>query len=232
MSELFLSYIPKVKGESVDFKIIDVIKTCMGYYPNGNNIISSPGYMSKTLKSINDFVDEFQKIVPPKKIIHIGYLKGLTGTVKRGSTKIIDEHYKKLSVTGKFKQIKIKVSNNSDHRKMIFFFGVNDNPTFNFSSDTLNKKNKKKFLNSISVNAILMGSSNQSYNTYYGGSAKKADKGEADVLMFIEDNLNYVNNNDMFVEGTVIFKAMRGMNSDPHEYLKEILNDFLNNALN
>ena len=230
MSELFLTYIPKVKGESVDFRIVDVIKTCMKFYPNGNNIISSPGYMSKTLKSISDFVNNFQKIVPSKEIIRIGYLKGLTGTVKPGSLNIIDEHYNKLIGTKKFQKINIKMSNKSDHRKMIFFFGINNTPSFNFSSDTLNKKNVQKFLDSISVNAILLGSSNQSYNTYYGGSVKKADKGEADILMFIEDNINQ-SNDSMFVDGTVTFQAMYGLNSDPQEYLKNILSDFLTNAL-
>lgn len=127
----------------------------------------------------------------------------------------------------------MKISDRADHRKMLFIFGFNDifdsNPNFNI----LNKSNFNDFLNAITVNAIMIGSSNQSYTTYFGGPHGKADKGEADVLMFATDNddLNSLREN-MYVEGTVMFEEIIGTETvDPHDYLKNIMREFLSSSL-
>jgi len=55
MSKLCLMYIPKVEGESTDFKIVKSLEKCMCYYSGKNNIISSPGYLSR-IKYVRDLL--------------------------------------------------------------------------------------------------------------------------------------------------------------------------------
>lgn len=235
MSKLYIRYIPKVEGEIKNFKIVESLKKYMQYNLGKNNIIAAPGYMSSYAK-VKDFVQEFKDIVPKKEeFIFIGYFKCLNWEKMLGritSNIIIEEHYNELQKTGKFKKLKIKISNKKDHRKMMFLFEIVANPSFDFKKDILDKKNKDIFLSSIIVNAILIGSSNQSYNTYYGGVKGKADKGEADVLMFVSDESASLIRENMNIEGTVVFEEICGIeNKSPHEYLKEILNDFLSKSL-
>lgn len=230
MNKLYLMYIPKVQGESTDFKLVKALKKCMKYYSGENNIISSPGYLS-SLKYVGDFVKEFEKIVPKKNSILIGYFKGMNKFNRlSGSCDLIDEHYTKLIGTGKFKKLKIKIANKSDHRKMTFIYGIKESSLYDFESYELNSGTKDKFLDSIIVNAVFIGSSNQSYNTYYGGASSRAKKGEADVLMFVTDNVETLKN-DMYVDGTVIYEELLGTSKEPHEYLKDILREFLETAL-
>ena len=235
MSKLYIRYIPKVEGENTDFKIVESLKKYMQSNLGKNNIIAAPGYMSSYAK-VKDFVKEFKNIVPKKEeFVYIGYFKCLNWEKifgRRTSNIIISEHYKELQKTGKFKKIKIRISNKKDHRKMIFLFEIVANSSFDFKVDILDKTNKDIFLSSIIVNAILIGSSNQSYNTYYGGGKGKADKGEADVLMFVSDeSVNLIREN-MDIEGTIVFEEICGIgNKSPHEYLKDILNDFLSKSL-
>ncbi|MCM1159407.1 MAG: hypothetical protein NC300_11910 [Bacteroidales bacterium] len=67
---LYVNYIPKIQGETPDFKIVEALKKCMKYYEGNNNIILSPGYLSSKTY-IKDFVDEFSKIIPDENEIYI-----------------------------------------------------------------------------------------------------------------------------------------------------------------
>lgn len=75
-----------------------------------------------------------------------------------------------------FSEIKLDSNTEIDHRKMICFF--TSKSTF---TNTINKTNLDFFLDTVCVNAILLGSSNQSNSTYFDPLAKK---GEADIFMF------------------------------------------------
>ena len=228
MCKLYVSYIPKVQGETPDFKIIKTLKKCMAYYSGCNNIISSPGYLSNKTH-VKDFVKEFKKVIPAKNKVYIGYFKGMNKLTALLGVDLIDKHYKELVRTGKFIKLKMNIANKADHRKMMFIYGINENPTFDFEKEVLNKSTKDKFLRSITVNAILIGSSNQSYSTYFGGAKKRADKGEADILLFVPTDTTDIKNK-MYVEGTVVFEEVIGAN-DPHDYLKDILKEFLSRTL-
>lgn len=126
----------------------------------------------------------------------------------------------------------VNLTKTYDHRKMIFFFNIKDEPPFDFDIDVLSRETKDNFINSIVVNAVLMGSSNQSFQTYFGGKDGIADKGEADILMFVSESEIEVNGNNMHVNGTITFKALDGIPSYPREYLKQILIDYLDVAIN
>lgn len=230
MGKLYISYIPKVKGDKREFKIVSVLKKCMGYYSPNNNIMSSPGYLSHT-KNVVYFADQFKDIVPFGDRVFISYFTGMEKKVPLLGTTLVEQHYDELERTGKFKRLNVCDANKSDHRKMMFFYGIDDYAQFNsIFNDTgmLDSGRKETFLNSITVNAVLIGSSNQSFATYYGGRGCTADKGEADVLMFaVENSLSMEN---MYVDGTVLFEEICGAD-DPHDYLKSILADFLKSAL-
>lgn len=230
MEKLYINYLPKIQGERPEFKIIKSLKKCMKYYAGNNNIISSPGYLSSKTYVLN-FVDEFKNIVPNGEEIYIGYFKGMNKISGSAVINLIDEHYKEMQNTGKFKKLNMKISNKSDHRKMIFIYGIAEEALFNFDTDVLDIRTQDRFLDSIIVNAVLLGSSNQSYSTYYGGKKKQADKGEADLLLFTaskEESLR----DGMYVEGGIIFEEIiNDKNKEPHDYLKEILKDFLSSAL-
>lgn len=89
---------------------------------------------------------------------------------------------------------------------------------------------------SITVRAILVGSSNQSQITYF----EKAAKGEADVLMLDDGELpekirDAENSNDNIglryselAGKCAVFESMDG--KDPGEYFKSILKDLLENS--
>lgn len=94
--------------------------------------------------------------------------------------------------------------------------------------------NYKEFLDTVVVRAVMIGSNNQNFTTYYGGSQKKADKGEADVFMFIGEkeiandiiNIN-VENANIVVSESLNFKE----DGTAENYLRNILEDFLKNNL-
>lgn len=230
MEKLYVNYLPKIQGERPEFKIVKSLKKCMKYYAGNNNIISSPGYLSSKTSVLN-FANEFKNIVPNGEKIYIGYFKGMNKISGSAVINLIDEHYKEMQNTGKFKKLNMKISNKSDHRKMIFIYGIAEEALFNFDTDVLDIKTQDKFLDSIIVNAVLLGSSNQSYSTYYGGKKKQADKGEADLLLFTASKEASLRN-EMYVEGGIIFEEIiNDKNKEPHDYLKEILKDFLSSAL-
>ena len=99
-------------------------------------------------------------------------------------------------------------------------------------NDVITIKNYKEFLHTVEVRAIMVGSSNQNFTTYYGGNKQKADKGEVDVFMFIGEekiakDIIEVGNADI-----VISKSMNYEKDDAAEgYLRNILEDFLKNSL-
>lgn len=230
MGKLYISYIPKVKGDGLEFKIVTVLKKCMRFYSENNNIISSPGYLSHA-GSVADFADQFKDIVPTKDAVYISYFTGIGNGMTPLGTTLIELHYDALESTGKFKRLNVCDANKTDHRKMMFFYGIDNYEKFNRlfeNAGMLNSKVMEAFLDSITVNAVLIGSSNQSFTTYYGRGRRPADKGEADVLMFVGKNSSPIE--EMYVDGTVIFEEICGVD-DPHDYLKSILADFLKSAL-
>lgn len=163
--ELYVHYIPKIQGETPEFKIVKLLKKCMKYYSGNNNIISSPGYLSSK-KYVKDFVNNFRYIIPSGDNIYIGYFKGMNRISGSAVINLIDEHYKEMQSTGKFEILNMNISSKADHRKMMFIYGIKKEETpFNFKTDILNIKTQDKFLKSIIVNAVLIGSSNQSYST-------------------------------------------------------------------
>lgn len=179
---LYTVYLPKVKGERLlDRKINILFKEfsqglsciCNGKY----TVISSPGYLSRSDKEIENFFTHLSDILLGTSI-SLGFLKGMN------SLDTIKKHYiimDRLSCASEspfhFRRLLLNLDENSDdHRKMLFFLTHDE-----MIDEIVTVKTIDKFLESISVNGVLIGSSNQSNSSYFDNNAKK---GEADVFMF------------------------------------------------
>ena len=171
---LYAIYIPKKKGETEEFNVTKVIKEYLKLNSCCDGVICSPGYSNRTASNHI----EFWKRTFPKDIVGARNFKSW----------IIDGMN---SVTGttEFKEAAKKINHISfinegwhtkkDHRKMIAFFS----PETDDSDDT--KRYGHKFFELNSIDAILIGSSNQSYNTYL---RTPANKGESDLMLIATEN--------------------------------------------
>lgn len=208
---LYTVYLPKVKGESVrDRKINNLFKEfsrglsciCDGKY----TIISSPGYLSRSDKEIENYFTHLSGILSGTSI-SIGYLKGMN------SPDIIEKHYSfmdRFSTTSgstiHFNKLILNIDKNSDdHRKMLFFLSHDE-----MIDETVSIATIDGFLESISVNGVLIGSTNQSNSSFFDNTARK---GEADVFMFygLETEQDMENNKQ---HSTIRIRIDNLMNTD------------------
>ena len=111
---------------------------------------------------------------------------------------------------------------------MFFFMKIEND--FN---EELTLENYDRFLETIEVRGVMIGSSNQSLQTYYGGSRRiPADKGEADIFMFVDAKVKdaIIETQDL-IRNIVISKSLVTPGESDTSYLKSILEDFLRNSL-
>lgn len=220
-----LIYIPKYEKEKVPFKITLIIqKVIVNEMIDG--LIFMPGYMSSSLSTIQNFVVEMRKIGVDKKTILL--FNGMNGGLLLPSSQSVrDEHlnqYRQRNKTIKITQNK----NLADHRKMLFFF----KEKIPLSNDlNLSIDEYQSFLSSITIVGMLIGSSNQSFATYF----TTARKGEADLLMLHDhasfDNYQIDSENDKENGKNTLIMATSNSISDSDEYFKNILRDIFENTL-
>ena len=172
---LGLLYIPKYRGEKQPFQIGKVVNIVFGELCNRDpscpfGIIMSPGYMSTTKNTIQEYIDKFFKEVKNSgnfQQLYAAIFIGMNGCVKvkKQSNTILEQHSIELNL----RKINPLVFNfktkNKDHRKMLFFF------TFKsvhkkFLPSIVAKTDIDSFMNNISVEYLMIGSSNQSKSTY------------------------------------------------------------------
>lgn len=272
---MYTIFIPKYKDDMTEYLITQVIKLYMEndlcghrcHYDRCNRcnccnccncIISSPGFMSNTSKTVNDFVYELGNIMSSKHP-YIGFFNGMNGHHKLATeTNLIrDEHEKEVAHSTLFRPLHICCKPIKDHRKMMFFINYKD--CLSRMPDKLDITNYENFLSNCTVCGVLIGSSNQSLTTYFGYSKHSlADKGEADILMCTGDRYDLVQeliklqkgnmlanqSNDIENERTDpqnnIYRNIRISKSIDEEnytadmdkdYFKGILKDFLKTAL-
>lgn len=146
---------------------------------------------------------------------------------------------------GCLEEIQLDPKYRNDHRKMVFFF---QRGKWNIK-ERLTGGNLESFLDNIQVKAVLIGSSNFSWNTYYNAGTGNTAKGEADLLMFEDDCYKkelqrMIEKGKTYEEGRVVedeqetarsgmvlFESIAGGGENPEEFFKEILRDFLENSL-
>lgn len=106
---------------------------------------------------------------------------------------------------------------NKDHRKMVF---ICDEP-LNVPSDFSCENDVRSFANSCKVLAVLVGSSNLSYDTYYNNN-----KGEADVFLFNDNNFaGYIQESINQVDNNVTPVLSKSVTKVSANYFNDILYD-------
>ncbi len=237
---MYSLYIPKYKGEETTGWLLPKELGCfMERTEYSCDLLVSPGYLSETDFTIEKFLHETAKrITKYKETVGLGLFHGMNGShaVNVGET-ILDRHNDMLAGGSGLTRIAVNPAKTKDHRKMIFFFEKGQWDI----THTLSKRNMEDFLANIAVKAVLIGSSNFSFRTYFNGEKRKISqtpkKGEADLFMFADEQ--YMENvkgrisgrNDPGVERMVLFESIVG-GEDPGEFFKGILRDFLTYSLN
>ena len=225
---------PKYKGDIPDFNIIKVISTYMNHTNYDCEILSAPGYMNINKFTTDKFYDKIGPVLRRKKSgllssTGVGIFNGMNGTRRVLPGVTCRQLHEASIITHGLKLISLQCNKNQDHRKMMFFM---EKKTKTFFDDVITIKNYKKFLNTVVVRAVMVGSSNQNFTTYYGGNKQKADKGEADVFMFIgEEKIA----KDVIEVGNADIVVSKSMNYEKdvaaEGYLRKILEEFLKNSL-
>ena len=240
MFNMYSLYIPKYQNERGEFLITKVIKEYNERAPKLNCILSSPGYLSNRINTIDLFVDKMCGSVLHRSPLSIGLFNGMNGNNSLGTTTIVEYHNMRFRKYG-INALTINCKKQKDHRKMMFF--IYDPENYSKEINILNDNSGDKtdfidrYINKIKVKGILIGSSNQSYNTYF---SYDASKGEADLLMFTDSifakhminliNLSSNYPNDNFY-GCVLSESIAGCIDDGEDYLNSILKDFLLNNI-
>lgn len=231
MDKLYSIYIPKYKGERAEFLITKVINKFMLHNKNVTGIICAPGYLSVNEKTIESHIKKLETTMCNKLrkldiILAPGY--NSENKAKSSNKKIITKYNEEIDNSLNFNRIDLNFKETKDHKKMIFFYEDD------CKSNNSYVEHNFKFEN-INVSAILIGSTNQNLTSYYGGKGRIADKGEADLFMFIADE-NIVNrfmyemSEDEKMYEIIIFEQ-KWINTAPQDYLNKILHNFLDNSI-
>lgn len=157
----------KEKGKSPVSKLLDVYTRLYG---QSDFIVCLPGFLSKNKSAMDTFINEFTFSKNPE-IFQRGYFFiGYNGCSLLKGTSFSKQDY----INSKFGNYNTSLKQRKDHSKVVVFFEKN--------SFLLNEEDKNidSLIKYGKVNAILIGSSNQSYTTYF---KSPADKGETDVLL-------------------------------------------------
>ena len=219
MADLYLVYIPKRYNDKLDYPITETIKTYMTRLRSGKDttIISCPGYISKKKPALSSFAASFVKTI--NGCTRFGSFCGYK------SSSFVDDFCKEIT-KGAINRLQINAKKKDDHRKMLFF--IEENGISN--EFVLNDATKESYLTRSNVTAVLIGSSNQSYNTYY---APHNNKGECDLLMYIsnnEDTTDEETTMNMWEGAAVVSKALR-CKEPPEELLNNMLKEVFDNYL-
>ena len=175
---LYTVYIPKEKGDK-DNNVVKMLGLYEKITEYKNSIIMSPGYLSKSEHSINKFISSFKSEILGNKSTSIGILNGMNGAHinSEKTCTVLECHHSIIQKDKELIWIPLNCNNVVDHRKVIVFYTSNDSDK---NVKLLSENQIDVFLEKVHVNAVLIGSSNQSYTTYF---SKKAPKGEADIFM-------------------------------------------------
>lgn len=201
---LYTFFLKKNKGDKKPFSIAELINLYSKTFSQ-DVVISFPGFMSKSISKIADF----KKLLPLTDSVY--FTVGMNGNTKLNGTNytIQEEYNKQYSSKMNFPNFK------TDHSKILFFI---DEKHCDFDNQD------------IQVKAVLIGSTNQSYESYFKSPAKK---GEADI--FIVDGES-IDNDDTKAE-SILVKIYEGLSKNLREQIvfgKQLCGNnpnYLNNLL-
>lgn len=231
---MYTIYIPKYRGDRPDYNIIRVISKYMSTTSYDCEILAAPGYMNTKAITTDKFYDNiapvfYESSLSKPREVAIGIFNGVNGTgPKKGTTISLREQHENSIISHGLRLIPLRCKRKGDHRKMLFF--MERNKPF---AKELTLENYKEFLETVTVRGVMIGSSNQNLTTYYGGlRGGAADKGEADVFMFVEEEVKNIILEEIAANSNIVVsESLSVPGGIDTEYLKSIAEDFLENSL-
>lgn len=173
------------------------------------NLLVSPGYLSDKLTTTKHFFDSFDSLLkkrPNAKGVSgrfcLSFMRGMaTGPQE---TRHLLNHWNELATNNhSFRfcpPIFTRVDSKQNHSKILFLYTIDNGNAAQFLSDlsrmcmeniSTGKTEHdvvEEFLKNAKVRAIVIGSSNFSDMTYFGGFKKAFSQGETDVILFESDS--------------------------------------------
>lgn len=186
---IYSIFIKKTEWDYAPFPLVNVIKNFINKIGDDVFLLGWPGYIGVNSNSI----DNFKRAITPNQIILKGYFFPALNGMKyikhplTGANITINEYQNEI-----FGNYSCSHTGKKDHSKILALIKFN-NDFIKLNNTGL--KNLDKFLSQgyFDVLAILIGSSNQSQNTYCNSPTPK---GEADVFMFDSEFVKTKNNLD------------------------------------
>lgn len=174
---IYTFFMKKFQKDKAPFPTTLVVKEYLNLYGQNDIVISFPGYMGTTSKSIGKFLS---KMCFPTNTY---FTVGMNGKNQMKFKSNVQNYHN--SFFNKIKNINKPLK---DHSKMLFFLDPSsvNRGLFNQNKEDVELEKAQSLLKGCKVKAVLVGSSNQSWNTYF---KDPADKGEADVFMINADFL-------------------------------------------
>ena len=180
---MYVIYGQKTKGDTLDkYPLNAQIRFLSDLFQNRCWMFAVPGHMSRGEK-VKDYINEFNGLVTEfsnnEQYIAFGNGYG----AKTGRNEYSEEINSNAGLGLKNYDVCLPSANRSNHAKMLFYFEW-ENPSleekYKAKDICLSDKTYKELLDNVIVRAVIAGSSNQSFHTYFKASA---DKGEADILL-------------------------------------------------
>lgn len=150
---MYSLYIPKYENERGEFLITKVIREYTERAPKLNCILSSPGYLSNRINTINLFVDKMCGLVLHRSPLSIGLFNGMNGNNPLGKTTIVEYHNMRFRKYG-INALTINCKKQKDHRKMMFFIYDPENYSKEINILNDNSGDKTDFIDWY-INSIL-----------------------------------------------------------------------------
>lgn len=204
MDSLYVMFIPKSKRinfnpafSSRKFPMPSIIRRLLDSSKWENHLLVSPGYLSQNKNTTNYFYENFDVLTDYKNNVErqkpmLGFLRGMSSE-SHYSNLVKYQMDELLNNNHCFQQgLLLDISGTlADHRKMVFLYSISDesNSFAHRAKSRITSSNKKEFLNSITVNAVCIGSTNFNNTSYFRATnpsqsiIANAGYGEADVVL-------------------------------------------------
>ncbi|HFI0633993.1 TPA: hypothetical protein ACGO0I_000676 [Streptococcus suis] len=184
---MYTLFTQKTKDETIPFQVTEALEEYMDFLANKSinpipiNIVLFQGYLGS--KPVNSNPNPNQSPQPYAVLASLFSGRQINNLIiTRGMGQPVNRS--KLNGLPISTVIDLSTKTKKDHRKMVFFFDVfDDKATAPLRNSPLRDKDVEKFISSIKVHAVLIGSSNVSFETYYNSPA---NKGEADLFLFTD----------------------------------------------
>lgn len=197
---MYTLFVQKKQGDGCPYPLTQQLHNFIAF-TKADSLFISPGFLSTSASRIEELLDSFFDGIHIERVA-IGNRCSANSMIYYEQW--LDRHNMRW---------KVRRNNKRDHRKMMFILKTHqenhyEDMTFDYGHrrtevlpDEIEEKNYQNILRQIDVIGVAIGSSNFSYTSYgIMNGTIIADKGEADILMFYDEN--YAQNLERILEDT------------------------------